>query len=110
MQRVRDTNDIEDADPGGVRKVNLFETPRFFADVHVLAPGQEARVHTHAGEDKCYHVLSGVGLVTCGSETYEVGAGQIVHCPVGEPHGVRNDGEEALRLLVFMAPHPRPAD
>ena len=62
-------------------KINLFQTPLCFVDVHVLRPGQEARVHTHEAEDKCYHVLSGRGVIRCGEDTYEVGEGEIVFCP-----------------------------
>ena len=34
---------------------------------------------------------------------------RLVWCPAGEDHGVENaaDASEDLRLLVFMAPHPR---
>ena len=69
--------------------------------------GADRPVHTHAGEDKCYHVLAGRGLVTVGAEASDVGPGELVFCPAGEPHGVRNPGPDVLRLLVVMAPHPR---
>jgi mannose-6-phosphate isomerase-like protein (cupin superfamily) len=107
MGLLHDTGEIREGQPGKPRKVNLVETDRFFVDVHVLLPGQAASVHTHAGEDKCYHVLSGRGRVTVGPETLDAGPGALVFCPAGEPHGVENPGPETLRLLVFMAPHPR---
>jgi mannose-6-phosphate isomerase-like protein (cupin superfamily) len=107
--RIRDTNAFVEGSDEKLAKHNLFETPRFFADVYVLRPGQAQRAHVHGGEDKCYHVLSGRGVVTSGAERFAVGPGQIVFCPAGEEHGVENDGREDLRLLVFMAPHPRAA-
>lgn len=104
----RDTNAVTEGRADKPAKVNLFQTPRCFVDVHILQPGQEAKVHAHAGEDKCYHVLSGRGRIVCGDETYDVGPGEIVFCPATVPHGAANDGDVDLRLLVMMAPHPRP--
>jgi quercetin dioxygenase-like cupin family protein len=109
MERMRDTTTITDGRDDKLAKHGLFETPRFFADVYVLRPGQAQAVHRHAGEDKCYYVLSGAGTVTTGTARIPVRPGQIVHCPAGEDHGVENGGADGdLRLLVFMAPHPRP--
>ena len=107
MQHVFDTGTIRESAEDKPRKVNLFETPRCFADVHVLRPGQVARVHDHPSEDKCYHVLEGRGIVTLGDDEHPVREGHLVFCPAGVPHGVRNEGTADLRLLVFMAPHPR---
>lgn len=110
MLNVFDTNAVTDGRADKPRKVNLFETPRCFVDVHVLRPGQVAKVHAHAAEDKCYHVLSGEGVITLGDMEHRAGPGTLVHCPVEVPHGIRNDGAEILRVLVFMAPHPRPQE
>ena len=107
MERVKDTNTITEGGSEKLAKHNLFETPRFFADVYVLRPGQAQAVHSHAGEDKCYHVLAGTVRVTTGSEVVEARPGTIVFCPAGEDHGVENDSAADARLLVFMAPHPR---
>ncbi len=111
MERLKDTTAITEGREEKMAKHNLFETPRFFADVYVLQPGQAQKVHTHAGEDKCYYVLEGAGVVTTGTERLAVRPGQIVMCPAGEDHGVENPGGPGnLRLLVFMAPHPRPGE
>jgi quercetin dioxygenase-like cupin family protein len=88
-------------------RTNLFETPRMFCDVYCLEPGQEQAPHTHAGEDKVYHVMEGEALFRVGEEEQSLGPGWTVFCPAGEPHGVRNASDAPLRLLVFMAPHPR---
>ena len=110
MERMKDTSRVVEGRDDKLAKHNLFETARFFADVYVLRPGQAQAVHKHAGEDKCYFVLAGRGVVTSGAESYEVGPGQIVFCPAGEDHGVSNaDPAGDMRLLVFMAPHPRAA-
>jgi len=108
MERVKDTTTITEGRAEKLAKHNLFETPRFFADVYVIRPGQAQTIHKHAAEDKCYFVLEGQARVVSGSETHDVGPGQVVFCPAGEDHGVENVAAGAdLRLLVFMAPHPR---
>lgn len=107
MSRCFDTNDVRETRDDKLAKHNLVETRRFFADVYVLRPGQAQAPHEHAGEDKCYFVLEGEGTVVSGDEVVGVGPGQLVWCPAGEPHGVENTGRVDLRLLVFMAPHPR---
>lgn len=108
MQRRWDTSAVRDGRAEKMAKHNLVETPRFFADVYVLRPGQAQAPHEHAGEDKCYFVLDGRGRATSGAETFDVGPGDFVWCPAGDPHGVENTGDEDLRVLVYMAPHPRP--
>jgi mannose-6-phosphate isomerase-like protein (cupin superfamily) len=72
-----------------------------------LTPGQTAKLHTHAREEKTYLVLSGEGVIRVGDEEHRVRTGHLVHCPTGVPHGATNDGAENLRLLVVMAPHPK---
>ena len=108
METRFDTNEIRGSGPEKPRKVNLFETRNLFVDVHVLAPGQVAKVHAHEREDKCYIVLDGRPTIVCGEDEAVCEPGQGVFCPTGVPHGVRNDGPDEARLLVTMAPHPRP--
>ena len=53
-------------------------------------------------------MLSGSGAIQVGAERHAVRAGHAVLCPAASDHGVENTGSEELRLLVFMAPHPKP--
>ena len=107
MQRMKDTTSITQGSDDKLTKHNLFETSRFFADVYVLRPGQSQAAHTHESEDKCYYVIEGEGIVISGGERHVAGPGRIVMCPAGDEHGVENTSDADLRLLVFMAPHPR---
>lgn len=92
-----------------MQKVNLFETERMFADVYCLEPGQEQKRHAHAGADKIYFVLEGTGSFHIGEEERELGVDQIVLAPADVEHGVRNQSDARLMLLVFMAPNPNKA-
>ena len=104
----KDTEALRASRPDKPAKTTLFETARFFADVWVLAPGQSQAAHRHASEDKLYHVLSGRGRALTAGVWLDVQPGQTVFCPAGDDHALTNPGPENLRVLVFMAPHPRP--
>lgn len=93
--------------PEGMRKVNLFETARFFLDVYGLEPGQSQQPHTHVENDKVYLVQEGRGRFQVGMAEETLGPGEAVLAPAGELHGVTNDGPGRLVVLTFMAPHPR---
>ena len=108
MDLLRDLAAVTGGAPDKLRKVNLFETSRFFCDVYVLRPGQAQAPHAHAASDKVYAVLSGTGVVRVEGERHDVRAGHAVLCPAASDHGVENTGTVDLRLLVFMAPHPKP--
>ena len=89
-----------------MQKNSLFASDQLFCDVYCLEPGQEQRVHAHAGSDKIYYVLEGSGVFTLGEKSNEQTAGDIVHAPAGIEHGVRNKSTDRLRCLVVMAPPP----
>jgi mannose-6-phosphate isomerase-like protein (cupin superfamily) len=89
-----------------MQKVNLFETERMFADIYCLEPGQEQKRHAHSGADKIYLVLEGAGRFHIGDAERDLGPDQIVLAPADVEHGVRNESQSRLVLLVFMAPNP----
>lgn len=90
-----------------MQKVPLFESGKMFYDLYCLLPGQFQKVHTHANEDKVYVVLEGEGTFEIGGEQRTLSAGSAVIARAGESHGVKNDTNKNLVLLVTMAPRPR---
>jgi mannose-6-phosphate isomerase-like protein (cupin superfamily) len=106
MDVFKDTRAAAAFAPDKMKKVNLFDTERMFCDVYGLNPGQEQTAHAHAGSDKVYFVLDGVGHFRIGDDERELGSGYAVLAPAGAGHAVRNPGPERLTLLVFMAPKP----
>ena len=89
-----------------LNKVSLFDTEKFFCDVYCLEPGQSQKVHAHDGSDKIYYVLEGKGKFTVGTDEKELCADEITLAPAGEVHGVVNNSQDKLIILVFMAPKP----
>jgi uncharacterized cupin superfamily protein len=57
--------------------------------------------HAHAAQWELYVVLSGRGLVRTPEGESEIVAGDCFACPPGEPHQIRNPGEEDLVYYVI---------
>lgn len=93
-------------DPGKVGKSTLFRSAHLLVGLNAFEPGQEHKLHAHAGMDKVYHVLAGRGtfLLEGGEEPME--AGMMLVAPEGIPHGIRNTGDERLLVLAILAPSP----
>lgn len=106
METFEDYRDHVPTKDGGVGKSTLFRSSALLLGLNGLAPGAEQAVHSHADQDKFYHVLEGRGRFTVGDEEREAGPGTVVWAAAGVPHGVSNPGEGRLVLLVGIAPAP----
>lgn len=95
-----------DFSPEKMKKISLFDTDNFFCDIYCLESGQFQKVHSHEGSDKVYFILQGKGKITVGSEEKELSENEITMAPSGKDHGVMNDSDGKLVILVFMAPKP----
>ena len=73
-----------------------------FCHDNILSPGVSIGVHTHERGEEYYLVLSGHGVMTLDGREYAMGPGDISGVYAGGSHGLRNTGEEDLRLIVFM--------
>lgn len=104
--KVIDLKDYMQYSAEKMKKLNVFQSQRFFCDVYCFEPGQEQKGHVHAEQDKVYLVLEGEGKFTIGNESRILTVGQGTMAPAGESHGVYNQGGRRLRVLVFMAPNP----
>lgn len=92
-------------DAAKMTKADLARGDHLLLGLNCLEPGQSQRVHTHAGADKFYLVLSGKARITVGAETRVLGPGAVAWCPADLPHGV-DEALERTVLLVGMAPPP----
>jgi quercetin dioxygenase-like cupin family protein len=95
-------------DAAKMAKADLARGEHLFLGLNCLEPGQSQRVHTHAGADKFYLVVSGKARITVGDATHEAGVGAIIWCPADVPHGVDRALERTV-LLVGISPPPKPA-
>ncbi len=87
-------------------KADLFAGRHLFMGLNCFEPGQSQRLHTHAGADKIYLIVSGRASMTVGDETRVAGPGTVVWAPADVPHGVVEALERTV-MLVGIAPPPR---
>ena len=87
-------------------KTTLFRGDALMLGVNCLEPGQTQPAHDHADQDKFYYVIEGVGRFQVGDEFVTAGEGQLVWAAAGVVHGVSNESDTRLTLLVGIAPAP----
>ncbi len=93
-------------DPDRMGKTTLFRSDRLLVGLNAFEPGQEHKLHAHAGMDKVYHVLAGRGVFLLAGREAPMTAGTTLIAPEGVPHGIRNNGDERLLVLAILAPSP----
>lgn len=93
-------------DPEKMGKSTLFRSDRILVGLNGFEPGQEHALHTHAGQDKVYYVLSGSGLFLLDDRELAMEAGTMLVAPDGVPHGIRNTGDGRLLVLAVLSPAP----
>lgn len=89
-----------------MQKIPLFNSDKMFVDQYCLNPGQSQKVHSHYAEDKVYIVLEGEAVFEIDGEQELLTEGMAVIARAGISHGVRNDSDSRVVLLVVMAPKP----
>lgn len=92
--------------PDKMGKATIFESPRILVGLNSFEPGQEHKLHAHAGLDKVYQVISGRGVFLLEDREIPMEPGVMLVAPDGVPHGVRNTGGERLVLVAILAPGP----
>ncbi|MBM4184735.1 MAG: cupin domain-containing protein [Gemmatimonadetes bacterium] len=92
--------------PTKMGKAALFQSARLLVGLNCFEPGQEHGLHSHAGMDKVYHVVSGRGRFLLADRELDMEAGTMLVAPEGVPHGIRNTGAERLVVLAILAPSP----
>ena len=87
-------------------KTTLFRSDAMLLGLNCLEPGQTQMPHDHTQQDKFYFVVEGCGRFWLGDERVVASAGEVVWAPAGVVHGVTNDSDSRLILLVGIAPAP----
>ena len=78
-----------------------FETPVKFLNYTILPPNTTIGLHTHGNDEELYIVLEGNGLMHDEGEVKEVKPGDIiVNKPFGT-HGLENNSDNDIRILVL---------
>jgi mannose-6-phosphate isomerase-like protein (cupin superfamily) len=93
---------------GGEREISFARVleraggPLRFIDLSVLAPGADIGHHTHTDDnEELYIVVDGRGLMSLDGEEFEVRPGDVILNRAGGSHGLKNVGNEDLRIVVI---------
>lgn len=91
---------------GVLNHISLFGSCDFttnieFINYTILLPGTSIGEHKHGNDEELYIILEGTGLMNVDGETRLVNAGDIiVNKPFGT-HGLENNSERDLKILVI---------
>ncbi len=66
--------------------------------------GGKTLLHKHCLTEEIYHITEGSGIMTLGSEKFEVKIGDTVCISPGTPHRIQNTGNTPLKILCCCAP------
>ena len=86
-------------------KVDCFRSHRLIVGLNCFEAGQSQALHTHAGADKFYLVLSGKATFLIADHEIVAGPGDFVAAPARVPHGVARAHKRTV-VLMAMAPAP----
>lgn len=66
-------------------------------------PGFENGLHTHE-QAEVFHVIDGEMMLYVDGEAQSLTAGMTGHVSPNEPHGMRVEGEDVLRVVIVFTP------
>lgn len=88
----------------GQRYVAKSVTDACFSWHATFPPGTFVPPHRHADQDEYLYILEGRLELWLDGEDASAGPGDTVRLPRGEPHGIFNRSDAAVRCLFWVAP------
>lgn len=67
-----------------------------------IPPGSSVGFHEHTEDEEIYFILQGHATVNDDDKEYEVGPYDTVLTNSGHRHGIKNTGQEDLKLLAII--------
>lgn len=78
-----------------------FETNLSFVDYVEIPPGSSIGIHTHDENEEIYFIVEGSGTMHTNGEDFAVSGGDLVLNRRGWTHGLMNDSQAPLKVLVW---------
>ena len=84
-----------------VSKEELNDKGRLFANI-TLKPNCGIGYHVHEGESELFYLFKGEAIYNDNGTEYPVSAGDVMICPPGTGHGIKNVGCETAELCAVI--------
>jgi len=81
--------------------IDSFKTNWLFVTHALIPPGSSIGYHQHNTREEVYYVISGKGRLTANDHTFDVQTGDAVPCLLHCSHGIYNNSNDDLELLIF---------
>jgi mannose-6-phosphate isomerase-like protein (cupin superfamily) len=91
--------------PHGIEAKKIHENDHVQVVHMTLQPGEKLKKHT-TPVDVFFYILEGTCTVEIGDEIQTVTKDTLVDSPARIPHGLQNNSNSILRLLVVKTPRP----
>ncbi len=69
-----------------------------------IKSGDSIPVHKHMNEAEIVYIQSGSGIFTLNDKEFQIKGGGSAYIPIGLWHGLKNTGDETLRMLFGYTP------
>lgn len=91
---------------GQIEFVRAFESKDFntglsFIDYVEIPPGSSIGIHRHGDNEEVYFIVEGSGIMTTNDEQYRVHGGDLIVNYRGWSHGLKNNMDMPLKVLVW---------
>jgi len=80
---------------------SLPKNSRLLSEVS-LKPGESIGAHVHEGETEVFFCISGSGSILEKGEYVKLKPGDVAVTNIGDPHSLKNDGEEDFVVLAII--------
>lgn len=87
-----------------------FDTDFRWLDLCIVKPGAEIGVHAHHVDDEVYAIVEGHATMIVNGHESSVGQGDVILLRCGGSHGLRNESQEEVHVLVIDILAPPEAD
>lgn len=84
------------------KKYDFKSSVQFLHETSVR-PNSTIGYHKHSGNEEIYYIIEGKGLMEVDGEEKTVEPGDAVITYSGSSHGLKNIGDNDLKILVFEA-------
>ena len=96
---------------GKVELYEMWDKPEFndnvdFFDRVVMPPKTSMGYHKHENTTEMYIILEGTGTITIEGEEHAIKKGDMIKNPPYGSHGLKNDSDSDLDLLVLQITNP----